>query len=63
MRVENQAMSDRQWSEFIFKMILNGQEGSGLTIKEKAGKKTKIKFTDNNGYRFTIKSSMLVEGR
>lgn len=63
MRVENKAMSDRQWSEFIFKMILNGQEGSGLAIKEEAGKMTKIKFTDNNGYRFTIKSSMLDEGR
>lgn len=56
-------MNDRQWSEFIFKMILNGQEGSGLTIKEEAGKMTKIKFTDNNGYRFTIKSSMLDDGR
>ena len=42
MRVENKAMSDRQWSEFIFKMILNSQEGSGLTIKEKAGRKPKL---------------------
>ena len=42
MRVENKAMSDRQWSEFIFKMILNGQEGSGLAIKEEAGRKPKL---------------------
>jgi hypothetical protein len=61
MEVENKAMSDRQWSEFIFKMILNGQEGSGLNIEEEAEKISKIKFTDDKGYKFIIKSSIFDE--